>query len=368
MDPALLEALQRLCRDRIAPVAQRLDREARFPEEHLRALAKLGLTGIGAPPELGGLGLGTLDLARAMEELSAACASTAITWGVHASVGTHPILEAGTPEQRRRWVPDLASGKRLGAFALSEAASASDAAGSMATTARRAGDAYLVQGQKTWITNAAHAGLFVLFAKTQPELRAKGITAFVVPRETEGLSVGKHEDKMGLRASDTSTLHLDDARVPAENRLGAEGDGFRIAMRALDASRIGVGAQALGMARAAVEHAVAWARVRGAGQGHQLQLADAAARVEASRLLVHRAAALRDAGQPFTREASMAKLFATETALQCAWLGLEVRGELAVEPCDAERIFRDARVTTIYEGTSEIQRLVIARQLGLPGG
>ena len=365
MDPALLADLQKLCRERIAPMAQQLDREARFPHEHLPALAKLGLMGAGAPKRFGGLDLDTPSFMRVMEELAAACASTAITWGVHASVGTHPILDAGSAEQQQRWVPQLARGERLGAFALSEPGSASDAAGSMHCTAVRRGDEYVINGAKQWITNGQHAGVFILLAKTQPELRAKGISAFIVPRETPGLSIGKHEDKMGLRASVTNTIQFDDARLPADGLMGAEGDGFKVAMKALDASRIGVGAQALGLARAAVEHASAWCQEHPPGQGVQFQLADAQVRVEASRALVQRAAELRDAGKPFTREASMAKLYASETAVRAAWLGVQVRGE-AMGRSDAERIFRDARVTTIYEGTSEIQRLVIARQLGLP--
>lgn len=375
MDPAapvdpdadpLLEPVRRLCRERLAPMAQQLDREERFPREHLAELAKLGITGLAVPPEYGGHGRGMGTMVRVMEDLAAACASTAITWGVHASVGTHPIMQWGTQAQQSRWLPQLARCERLGAFALSEAASASDAAGSMSTTAVRRGEDYVLNGSKVWITNAAHAGLFVLLAKTDSAARAKGITAFIVPKETAGLTIGKHEDKLGLRASETSTVHLDDARVPAANLLGREGDGFKVAMTALDPSRIGVGAQATGLARGALEHAAAWARRHGAGQGVQFQLADLATRLDAARLLVHRAAALCDAGQPFTREASMAKLFATELAVDASSVGLSVRGEAAAMPSDAERIFRDARVTTIYEGTSEVQRVVIARQLGLP--
>lgn len=369
MDPdadPVVEAVRRLARERIAPLALTLDREARFPHEHLAELAKLKVTGLSVPPAWGGLGRGMGAMVRVMEELSAACASTAITWGVHASVGTHPILEWGSEAQKAQWLPPLARLERLGAFALSEAGSASDAAGSMGTTALRRGDAYVLNGSKVWITNGAHAGLFIVLAKTQPELRAKGISAFVVPRETPGLSIGKEEDKLGLRASVTNTIHLDDARVPAANLLGREGDGFKVAMTALDPSRIGVGAQAVGLARAALEHAAAWAREHRAGQGAQFQLADLATRLDAARLLVHRAAAMRDAGLPITREASMAKLYATELAVRASSVGLSMRGEAAAMPSDAERVFRDARVTTIYEGTSEVQRLVIARHLGLP--
>jgi acyl-CoA dehydrogenase len=355
-----------LCRERIAPQAQALDREARFPHEHLAALAKLKVTGLGVPPEHGGLGLGMAAMVRVMEELSSACASTAITWGVHASVGTHPILDWGTPEQQAHWLPQLARLERLSAFALSEAGSASDAAGSMGTTAVRRGDDYVLNGSKVWITNGAHAGLFILLAKTDPAARAKGITAFVVPRETPGLGVGKEEHKLGLRASVTNTIHLDDAIVPAAHRLGREGEGFKVAMTALDPSRVGVGAQAVGLARGALEHAQEWVREHGAGQGAQFRLADLATRLDAARLLVHRAADLKDRGQPITREASMAKLFATELAVRASSECLALRGEAAALPSDAERIYRDARVTTIYEGTSEVQRVVIARALGLP--
>lgn len=364
-DP-LLEAVRELCRKQIAPVAMELDREARFPAEHLPALAKLGLMGLGVPRRFGGLERGALTFAQVMEELAAACASTAITWGVHVSVATHPILHAGSWEQKARWLPQLARGERLGAFALSEAASASDAAGSIAATATRRGDEYVLQGQKSWITNARHAGLLVVFARTGPGPGSGGVSAFLVPRETPGLSVGKQEDKLGLRASDTSTLHLDEARVPAEALLGREGEGFKVAMRALDASRIGVAAQAVGLARAALEHATAWAREHAPGQGNAFRLAGLATRLEAARLLTHRAAALHDAGEPFTREASMAKLFATELAVEAAGFGVTLRGEAGALEGDAERLLRDARVTTIYEGTSEVQRLVIARRLGLP--
>lgn len=363
-----------MAKSHIAPRAAEHDRTAAFPEMQIRALAQEGFLAMLAPPEVGGGGFGAVGYSLAVTEVARACASTAVTMAVTNMVAD-AIVAWGTEEQKRIYVPKLATAEFLaGSFCLSEPGAGSDAA-SLKTVAERKGDRYILTGSKMWITSGDVAGVLLIMAKTDPAAGSRGISVFLVEPAwvapgkpgVRGLSVGRHEEKMGLRASSTVSLDLDGVEVPAKSRLGPEGIGFRIAMRALDGGRIGIGSQALGMAEAALRATKAILRCQ-----HQLRtstsmsrLAALHARVEAARLLILRAASLKDGGLPdFTREASMAKLFATETANQVCSEALELAGpEGYGREAPLERLFRDVRVTTIYEGTSEIQRLVIARKV-----
>lgn len=370
---AIVATVREFCKRSVAPRARELDATGRFPSETLREMGALGLMGVAIPVEHGGAGLDSSTHALIMEEIARVCAATAVTWGVHTGVAAYPILDAGTESQKRRWLPTLASGEAIGAFALSEPGVGSDPGG-METRAVRRGDEYVLTGTKAWCTNGAHASTLIVMAKTAPEPRSRGISAFVLTPDMPGFSVGKAEHKMGIRGSDTRVLQLDEVPVPAENLLGKEGDGFKIAMRALDASRIGIAAQGVGVARACLEESLAYAKERqafgrpiGSFEAIQWKLADMATEIDAARLLVLRAAWLRDNAQPFTKEASMAKLLATELAVKAAVQAVQVFGGNGyTTEFNVERYFRDAKVTTIYEGTSEIQKLVIAKQLGLP--
>ena len=347
----------------VRPLAAEVDRKHRFPEEGVRAAAESGLMGVLIPREYGGAGLDALAFAICIEELAQACASTAVIVDVHTSVGTEPILLFGDEEQKKRWLPQLASGALLGAFALTEPASGSDAA-SLKTTARRNGHGYVLSGTKTFITNVGHAGLYVVFARTGPDARAAGVTAFLVPAGSPGLRVGQVFDKMGLNGSPTGELVLEDVEVPAANRLGAEGKGFVVAMRALDSGRIGISGQGLGISQAAVDEARALMRARGHEQGDEFTLADMATRVESARLLAYQAAWLCSRGGPFTRQASMAKLHCTDTAMQVAIDALQIAGEEGARAGSTfERHMRDAKALQIYEGSNQVQRIVIAREL-----
>ena len=317
--------------------------------------------GVLIPREYGGAGLDALAFALVIEELAHACASTAVIVDVHTSVGTEPILLFGDEQQKRRWLPRLASGELLGAFALTEPASGSDAA-SLKTTARRNGAGYVLNGTKVFITNIGRAGLYVVFART-----GNAVTAFLVPGDAPGLRVGQVFDKMGLHGSPTGELVLEDVEVPEAHRLGAEGGGFRIAMRALDSGRIGISGQALGIAQAAIDEARVLMRDRGHEQGDDFALADLATRVESARLLAYHAAWLCSRGRPFTREASIAKLHSTETAMQVALDALQIAGDDgARQGSPFERHVRDAKALQIYEGTNQVQRVVIARELLKP--
>ena len=348
----------------VQPLAARTDREHRFPEEAVRAAAEAGLMGVLVPREYGGAGLDALAFALCIEELATACASTAVIVDVHTSVGTEPILLFGDDSQKRRWLPRLASGELLGAFALSEPDSGSDAA-SLKTSATRNGDgAYVLNGTKTFITNAGRAGLYVVFARTGPGQRAAGVSAFLVPADSRGLRVGQVFKKMGLNGSPTGEIVLDGVEVPAENRLGAEGQGFTVAMRALDSGRIGISGQALGVAQACVDETRDLLRERGHEQGDDFTLADMAARTESARLLAYHAAWLCSRGKRFTLEASMSKLHCTDTAMQLAIDALQVAGEDgAAEGSPFARHLRDAKALQIYEGSNQVQRVVIAREL-----
>jgi len=347
----------------VQPLAAEVDRDHRFPREAIDAAAQSGLLGVLIPRRYGGAGLDALAFAICVEELAQACASTAVIVDVHTSVGTEPILLFGDDEQKSRWLPRLATGELLGAFALTEPASGSDAA-SLTTTARHNGDGYVLNGTKVFITNIGHAGLYVVFARTGPDEKAAGVTAFLVPADARGVRVGQVFHKMGLHGSPTGELILEDVSVPAANRLGAEGQGFTVAMRALDSGRIGISGQALGIGQAAVDETRALMRDRGHDQGDDFTLADMATRVESARLLAYQAAWLCSRGLPFTRQASMSKLHCTDTAMQVALDALQIAGpEGAASGSPLERHVRDAKALQIYEGSNQIQRIVIARDL-----
>ena len=357
------DSVRELAQDVVQPLAAEVDRDHRFPDEAIKAAAASGLMGVLVPRQYGGAGLDALAFAICIEELAQACAATAVIVDVHTSVGTEPILLFGDENQKRKWLPRLASGELLGAFALTEPGSGSDAA-ALEMTARRNAGGYVLNGTKVFITNIGRAGLYVVFARTGPDEKAAGITAFLVPAEAEGVRVGQVFAKMGLHGSPTGELVLEDVNVPESNRLGSEGQGFTVAMRALDSGRTGISGQALGIAQAAVDEARELMRERGHEQGDDFSLADMATRVESARLLAYRAAWLCSRGKPFTREASMSKLHCTDTAMQVALDALQVAGEEgAIAGSPFERHVRDAKALQIYEGSNQVQRIVIAREL-----
>jgi alkylation response protein AidB-like acyl-CoA dehydrogenase len=351
----------------IRPVAADLDRDSTFPADILKGLADLGLMGVNVPAALGGAEAGVVAYSLAMMEIARACASTAVTMAVTNMVA-EVISFFGTGAQKDRHVPRLTSGEHVtGAFALSEPEAGSDPGG-MRTTAERAGGGWVLRGQKQWITSGSHAGVMVVWARTGGP-GTRGISAFLVEGGTPGLRPGKHEDKLGLRASNTVPLTFDDCRIPEDALLGHEGGGFKIAMMALDGGRIGIASQAIGIATAALEEATEYARQRkqfgkpiADFQAIQWQLADSKVELDAARLLTLRAAYLKEQGRPFSSEAAIAKLFASEAANRICNRCVQIHGGYGyVRDFPAERHLRDVRVTTIYEGTSEIQRTVIAR-------
>jgi acyl-CoA dehydrogenase len=356
-------SVRELAQSIVKPLAERTDRDHRFPEEGVKAAADAGLLGVLIPQEYGGAGLDALAFAVCIEELAEACASTAVIVDVHTSVGSEPILLFGNADQKKRWLPSLARGELLAAFALTEPAAGSDAA-ALKTTARKIGDSYVLSGTKVFITNIGRAGMYIVFARTGPGQRASGISAFIVPATSPGLKVGQVFKKMGLNGSPTGELVLEDVEVPAANLLAAEGRGFSVAMRALDSGRIGISGQALGIANAAVAESTACLKDRDRRQGDDFLLADMGTRLESARLLAYHAAWLCGLGRPFTRQASMAKLHCTDTAMQLAIDGLQLAGEDgAMSGSPFERHLRDAKALQIYEGSNQIQRVVIAREL-----
>ncbi len=363
------DAVRDLCRKEFAPHAASWDRDTAVPHDAVLRLAEAGFLGMAIPESWGGLGYDARTITMVVEEIAYVSAALAIMIAVHNSVGAMPVFRFGTDEQRKRYLPRLVS-RELGAFSLSEPGAGSDA-GALEASAVREGDQYVLHGSKNWVTNGLRAGVILVFAKTDRAAGNRGISVFIVERGTPGLVIGKPEDKMGLRGSDTVAISLEDLRVPAGQRLGAEGDGFKIAMSMLDAGRIGVGAQALGVMRAAFDDAVRYAQQRTAFgaplaklQAVQFKLAEMERRIQASRLLIQRAAWLRDSERPYTREAAMAKLYASEAATWVTHQAIQVHGGYGyVKEYAVERYYRDARVMEIYEGASEIQRLVIARSL-----
>jgi alkylation response protein AidB-like acyl-CoA dehydrogenase len=355
----------------IAPRAREMDAQAFIPPEIIEQMRTLGLFGAQIPEAYGGLGLDTVTYSAIIEELARACAGVSILLSVHASVAAYPLMTFANEAQRRRFLPRLAAGE-IGAFCLSEPGSGSDAA-SLTTSARRVGDDYVLSGTKVFVSSGSLAGIFLVLARTDPQATPphRGISAFLVERAGAGLTLGRKEDKLGLRADDTMEIFFEDCRVPAANRIGEEGAGFKIAMKSLDSGRIGVGAQATGIAQAAMDAALEYARVR-RQFGHplvhfqaiQCKLADMAVGIEAARMLVRQAAWLKDQGRPYTKQAAMAKLFASEMSTRVTHQALQIHGGYGyMKDYAVERYYRDARVTEIYEGTSEMQRLVIARQL-----
>ncbi|MGO9163846.1 MAG: acyl-CoA dehydrogenase [Streptosporangiaceae bacterium] len=352
----------------VAPIAAEIDREHRFPEELLPKLAGQGLMGIPYPEEVGGGGADFLSYMIALEELGRVCASTVVIVTAHTTLATWPIWKFGSPAQKDKFLFDMAAGRRLGAFALTEPAAGTDAAAGTCTAVRD-GDEYVLNGSKIFISNAPYAEIYIVFAKTNPDIGTKGISAFIVERDTPGFSVGEREHKLGIRASSTPPLYFSNVRVPAGQLLGKEGEGFKIAMQTLDGGRIGIAAQALGIAQGALDAAVAYAKERvqfgkpiGNLQAIQWMIADMATEVDAARLLVYRAAWNEDHGLPYSTEGAMAKLFASETASRVAGKAIQVHGGYGyTESYPVERSYRDAKITEIYEGTSEVQRMVIAR-------
>jgi alkylation response protein AidB-like acyl-CoA dehydrogenase len=360
---AFRASVRELAEGVVMPIAEAVDREHRFPEESVRAAAEGGLLGVLIPTEYGGAGLDALAFTICIEELARACASTSVIVDVHTSVGSEPILLFGDEEQKRKWLPRLARGELLGAFALTEPASGSDAA-SLKTTARRAGGDYVLNGTKVFITNIGRAGVYIVFARTGPDERAAGVSAFIVPADAQGVRVGQVFKKMGLNGSPTGELVLEDVVVPAANRLAGEGHGFTVAMRALDSGRIGISGQAMGIAQAAVEESRELLKERPRAQGDDFTLAEMATRVESARLLAYEAAWLCAKRRPFTRTASMAKLHCTNTAMDVSIDALQLAGEAgAISGSPFERHVRDAKALQIYEGSNQVQRVVISRDL-----
>lgn len=367
------EMMRKMVRDfaqsEIAPFIEKME-QGEFPRDILKKMGGLGLMGIPVPEKYGGAEMDFTSYIIAINELSKVSATVGVILSVHTSVGTNPILYFGTEEQKQKYVPKLAAGEYLGAFCLTEAGAGSDA-GSLKTKAVRNGDEYILNGSKVFITNGGEADVYIVFASTSPELGTKGVSAFIVGKGTSGLVIGKDEEKMGLHGSRTVQLNFEDMRVSAENLLGAEGEGFKIAMANLDAGRIGIAAQALGIAEAALEAAVAYSKERSQfgkpishQQGIGFKLADMATNVEASRLLVYQAAMMRQNGERCGMQASMAKLFASKTAVETSIEAVQVFGGYGyTEDYPVERYFRDSKITEIYEGTSEIQRIVISKNL-----
>ena len=350
--------------------AEALDREHRYPAEFVAKLAEMGFLGMAIPEEHGGAGMDYVSYVVAMEEISAACAGTGVIMSVNNSLVCDPLLKYGTDQQKRDVLKPLAMGQALGCFGLTEPAAGSDAS-KIRTTAVRDGDSWVLNGEKNFITNAPQADWAIIFAFTNKTKGHRGITAFLVHKDTAGYSVGPFERKLGIRASHSSSIHMEDCRIPDENLLGEVGGGFKVAMTTLDAGRIGIASQALGIAKAALEESVGYAKDRQAFGGPianlqaiQFMLADMATRLDAARLLTLQAAYLKDTKQRYSKQSAMAKVFAAETAMWVATKAIQVHGGYGyLEDFPAERHFRDAKITEIYEGTSEIQRVVIASNL-----
>ncbi len=362
------EAVREFAETEVTPIAAELDRDHRFPRELLPRLAEMNLMGMPYPEKEGGAGADYVSYVISIEELSRACASTAVIVSAHTSLATWPIFKFGTQAQKDQYLNDMASGRRLGAFALTEPAAGTDAGAGTATATMHA-DGYALNGSKMFITNAPYADVYVAFAKTDPERGTRGMSAFIVEKDTPGFSVGEAEHKLGIRGSSTPPVYFSDCRVPRDALLGGEGDGFKIAMATLDGGRIGIAAQALGIAQAALDASVAYAKERvqfgkpiATLQAIQWMIADMATEIDAARLLVYRAASCVDNGRPYSTEGAMAKLFASEVATRVAGKAIQIHGGYGyTESYPVERNYRDAKITEIYEGTSEVQRMVIAR-------
>ena len=368
----LQQTFREFAENEVKPLAKELDETERFPTETVQKMAEMGMMGLPIPEELGGSGVDQLGYVLAVEELSKVCATTGIILSAHTSLCCWPIMTFGTEEQKEKYLKPLASGQKLGAFALTEPSAGTDAS-MQKSTAVLDGDHYILNGNKVFITNAGAADVFIVFAMTDKEQGTRGITAFILERDMPGFTMGKPENKMGLRASSTCELVFDNVRVPVENRLGAEGKGFKIAMATLDGGRIGVGAQAVGIAQGAIDEAVKFTKERiqfgrriSQLQNTQFTLADMQTRTDAARMLVWRAAAAEQECQPYTHLAAMAKLFASETASYVTNRAVQLCGGYGyTKDYPVERMMRDAKVTEIYEGTSEVQRMVISGWMGV---
>uniref|UniRef100_A0A7C3YSN4 Acyl-CoA dehydrogenase n=1 Tax=candidate division WOR-3 bacterium TaxID=2052148 RepID=A0A7C3YSN4_UNCW3 len=365
------EMVRKFAREQLEPVASEYDRTGEFPRENIKKLAELGLMGMIVPEKYGGAGMDFVSLAIAIEEISRACASTGVIVAVNNSLVSYPILTFGTEEQKNKYLPPLANGEKLGAFALTEPNVGSDPA-SLETTARLEGDYYILNGTKRFITNGGAADVFLVFATIDKTRGYKGICAFIVEKGFKGFSLGKHEDLMGIRATANCELVFEDCPVPKENLLGKEGEGFKIALHTLDCSRIDIGAQAVGIAQAAMEKAIQYSKERKQFGKYlyefemiQEMLALMATKIQAARLLVYYAAFCKDKGLPrFSKEASMAKLFAAEVCVEVTKNAVQIHGGYGyTKDYAVERYYRDAKCMEIYEGTSEIQKIVIARNL-----
>ncbi|HOV28070.1 MAG TPA: acyl-CoA dehydrogenase [Sedimentibacter sp.] len=354
----------------VEPLAQEIDEEERFPLETVEKLSKYGFMGIPFPKEYGGQGCDYLTYAMAVEELSKVCATTGVIVSAHTSLCGGPLYEFGTEEQKKKYLTKVASGEWIGAFGLTEPGAGTDAAGQQ-TKAVLDGDHYVLNGSKIFITNGSYADCYIIFAMTDKTQGTRGISAFIVEKGFPGFSIGKKELKMGIRGSATCELVFEDCIVPKENLLGKEGQGFKIAMKTLDSGRIGIAAQALGIAQGAIDQTVKYVKERkqfgrtlAKFQNTQFQLADMQTKVDAARLLVYRAAALKDAGQAYGVEASMAKLFAAETAMEVTTKAVQLHGGYGyTRDYPVERMMRDAKITEIYEGTSEVQKMVISTNM-----
>lgn len=363
----IVDQVREFAQNEVAPKAAKIDEEGRFPKEIVQQMGQMGLMGINVDTDYDGAGLDYLTYAMVGEELNAACASTGVIFSAHNSLACGPMKKWASDEQKKQWLAPMARGEKLGAFALSEPGSGSDA-GALICTSVREGDHWVVNGTKNWITNGPESDTIILFTTMGTELKHKGVNCFVVDKNTPGLSVGKVEHKLGIRGSGTSQLVFENVKIPHSQLIGKEGDGFKIAMSTLDGGRIGIAAQALGIARAAIEAAKRFAHERetfgkpiSKHQGIQFMFADMAMKLDAARLLVWRAAMMQDKGMKFTREAAMAKLFASEASNFIVDKALQIHGGFGyANEYPAERHYRDQRITEIYEGTSEIQRLVIA--------
>ena len=364
------DTARKFAEERIAPGTIDRDEKEEFPREIVREMGDLGFMGMMVPEEWGGSGLDTTSYVLALEEVSRVDASVGVIMSVNNSLVCYGINKDGTQEQKERFLKDLASGRKLGAFALSEPEAGSDAS-NQRTTAVRDGESYVLNGSKNWITNGSTADIVLVMAATDRSKGAKGISSFIVEKGSPGFAVAKKERKLGIRSSDTVSLSFTECRVPVANRIGGEGDGFRFAMKTLEGGRIGISAQAVGIAQACLDASVRYARERKAFdkpiaglQAIQFKIADMATNIDASRMLMLKAAALKDAGEPFGAEAAMAKLFASKTAVESALEAIQIHGGYGyVREYLVERYLRDAKITEIYEGTSEIQRIVIARSL-----
>lgn len=367
----LQEMIRQFVADEIEPVAAKLDEEKRFPSDIIEKMAKLGLLGIPFPEKYNGAGMDTTAFAIAIEEVARSCASTAITLCAHISLGTYPIYMFGSEEQKKKYLPGLCSGEFLGAFGLTEPDAGSDAGGIKTKAVRKNGN-WLVNGSKIYITNGGLAKVIITSVRTDPSaVKHHGISTFIIENTFPGFKIGKEENKLGMRASNTQELFFEDCQVPAENLMGKEGDGFKQAVITLDEGRIGIGALALGIAQGAYDRAREYAKERvqfgkpiSAQQAIQFKLANMATEIEASRLLIYQAAWLKDQNKPFSKESAMCKLFASETAMRVTNDAIQIHGGYGfIKDYPVERYYRDAKLTTIGEGTSEIQRLVIARHI-----